>query len=225
VAPVGARHSCEEGDEARARGLPLLSPKQSIRTLQRRVLSRVRPVELVNCAAIQASASERQIHRQVTRSARPTLERVAKRPRRRATGTTRGRSPRSSFTRSRRLVLFAVIDGDQARRDQGPESRLRSTEQSEGRAPSRARGALAQRPSKGPLGPKRQYTTIASAAEHSGCSCRWCYWGAIASVGKPVVGDRSRAGYWTPAGSTSSARVSGERLQRYWRGSNCCPGT
>jgi hypothetical protein len=30
-------------------------------------------VELVNCAAIQASASERQIHRQVTRSARPPV--------------------------------------------------------------------------------------------------------------------------------------------------------
>ena len=41
------------------------SPKESS--------SRVRPVELVNCAAIQASASERQIHRQVTRSARPPV--------------------------------------------------------------------------------------------------------------------------------------------------------
>jgi hypothetical protein len=43
-------------------------------------------VELVNCAAIQASASERQIHRQVTRSARPPLERIAKSLTRRGAG-------------------------------------------------------------------------------------------------------------------------------------------
>jgi hypothetical protein len=49
------------------------SALQKIKNLQRRVRSRVRPVELVNCAAIQASASERQIHRPVTRSARPPV--------------------------------------------------------------------------------------------------------------------------------------------------------
>src|SRR5436190_16118226 len=38
-----------------------LSALQKNINLQRRVRSRVRPVELVNCAAIQASASERQI--------------------------------------------------------------------------------------------------------------------------------------------------------------------
>src|SRR5262249_27592773 len=51
--------------------------------LQGRVRSRVRPVGLVNCAAIQARASERQTHRQVTRSVRPSLERVAESPTRR----------------------------------------------------------------------------------------------------------------------------------------------
>jgi hypothetical protein len=52
---------------------PFRSP--TIINLQRRVCARVRPVELVNCGAIQASASERQIHRQVTRSARPPAAR------------------------------------------------------------------------------------------------------------------------------------------------------
>jgi hypothetical protein len=55
-------------DRCALAGSPFRSPK--ILNLQRRVHSRVRAVELVNCAAIQASASERQIHRQVTRSAR-----------------------------------------------------------------------------------------------------------------------------------------------------------
>ena len=51
-------------------------PNQSI-NLKGRARSRVRPVGLVNCAAIQASASERQTHRHVTRSARPPLEGAA----------------------------------------------------------------------------------------------------------------------------------------------------
>src|SRR6185369_13787368 len=54
--------------------------QKSIIDLRRRARSRVRPVGLVNCAAIQASASERQTHRQVTRSARPWVARVAESP-------------------------------------------------------------------------------------------------------------------------------------------------
>ena len=82
---VGARHPCEE-DEARARGFAFPLSKSTIINLQGRVCSRVRPVELVNCAAIQASASECQIHRQVTRSSRPPVARVAANPARHAHG-------------------------------------------------------------------------------------------------------------------------------------------
>jgi hypothetical protein len=77
--PVAGIFTRRTTKHARA-GHAFPSPRQSILNLQRRVCSRVRPVELVNCAAIQASASERQIHRQVTRSARPRLERVSEHP-------------------------------------------------------------------------------------------------------------------------------------------------
>jgi hypothetical protein len=154
----------------------------------------------------QASASERHIHRQVARSARPTLERVAKRPRRRATGTPHGRSPRSSFTRSRRLVLVAAIYGDQVRRDQEPESKAAEHRAERGRVDAKAE----QRPS----GPKRQYTAIAS-------NCR----AKRMLVSVVLLGryrERWYAGCWW---SQSCWLLDASWIQRYWRGSNCCPGT
>jgi hypothetical protein len=91
----------DKGDEARARGHAFALSETIHKKSQRRVHSRVRPVGLVNCAAIQASASERQAHRQSRVLYDILLEHVAKSLTRRGIGTTCGRSPRSSLTRSR----------------------------------------------------------------------------------------------------------------------------